>query len=461
MRDPSTPNVGILLGTGFGLFTLVLACGLVTMQTTFITLLILSVVALAVVEYRAMLPLLLAVFFSAGADVPFQESAYAARWVMLAIAAVLGLAAWSRSPYKLDFGVIHLLSLFTIVAALFSAIGAVNRQVALLKCISLFLLFLYLSTGARVPLQGREILTVRRLVLVFQIGVMVCGVLYMLDLPYWYNPNSLGALMGIFAWPVLLWGYLIATTGPERRRALFFLCVCGVLLILSRARAGMLAASIPSIVLLCSLRRIRIAAFACLGLGIFFLSFFLIAPENFHDYTEAVIYKPTETNHELSVLGSRRDPWQATIKTINEHPWFGTGLGTPDKVVEGIFTTGSYRETGNSYLTVLQGLGLLGVCPFILLVILLVHRIFRMCLWMRRTGNPAHCAIPLVGVMLAGLIHAGFEDWLLSVGSYLCLIFWVITFWALDLSDCLSQNAVVEPVPVQPNYHAVSAVAGT
>ena len=130
-------------------------------------------------------------------------------------------------------------------------------------------------------------------------------------------------------------------------------------------------------------------------------------------------------------------------------------------MVEGIFTTGSYRETGNSYLTVLQGLGLLGVCPFILLVILLVHRIFRMCLWMRRTGNPAHCAIPLVGVMLAGLIHAGFEDWLLSVGSYLCLIFWVITFWALDLSDCLSQNAVVEPVPVQPNYHAVSAVAGT
>jgi len=185
---------------------------------------------------------------------------------------------------------------------------------------------------------------------------------------------------------------------------------------------------------------------------VFFLAFFLATPDSFQDYARSVIYKPSETNPELSLLNSRLVPWQTTVNKIRENPWFGIGLGTPEETVEGTFATGSYREHGNSYLTILEGLGLVGVLPFALLLIVLVHRIWATCLWMRRMGNPAHCAVPLVGVIVGGLVHAGFEDWLLSAGSYLCVVFWIIAFWALDLSG---RNAFSEQ-PVRTGFRSQS-----
>jgi O-antigen ligase len=348
--------------------------------------------------------------------------------------AMFGLMEWSRRSRRLEFGAVHLLALATVLTTLISALGAANRQVALLKCLSLFLLFLYLSIGSRVVLPGREALVIRKVLVISQVAVIVCGLLYVAGLRYWYNSNSLGAITGMIAFPVVLWGWLIASDHAERRFAAFALMICAILLLLSRARAGMLAAGISGAVILYSLRRFRTVAVATCLLGVFFLAFFLATPESFQDYAQTVIFKPSETNSELSVLGSRRAPWQTAIKTIRENPWFGTGLGTPDKTVGGTFTTSSYREHGNSYLTVLEGLGLLGVLPFALLLVILLYRIWMTCLWMRRTRNPAHIAVPLVGVIVAGMVHAGFEDWLLSAGSYLCIVFWIITFWALDLT---------------------------
>jgi hypothetical protein len=36
-------------------------------------------------------------------------------------------------------------------------------------------------------------------------------------------------------------------------------------------------------------------------------------------------------------------------------------------------------------------------------------------------------------VILAGLVHGSFEDWLFAVGSYLCVYFWVFAFILADL----------------------------
>lgn len=448
MREGTKAGILVLIAAvGIGVLVLLRAPGFLTGDTGFRTILILSLAILSLTEYqKVMLPVVVVGFLWAGLDVPYQETAYAGRWAVLAMAALFGLIVWSRSPYKLDFGAVHLLAAFTVLNTLFSALGAVNRQLALLKCLSIFLLFLYLSIGGRVTFQGREVSLVHSAMKFFQSLVLLCAVLYIVDLPYWYNPNSLGAIMGMFAWPFVLWGYLIARSAQERRYSGFVVFVCATLLLLSRARAGMLAAGLSTLVILFSLRRIRLIGLAALGLLVFFLAFFLVAPENFHDYAQTVIYKPNETDRELSVLSSRRTPWEKTIKTIQEHPWFGTGLGTPEKSVEGIFTTGGYREHGNSYLTVAEGLGLLGIAPFALLLIVLLHRLQMACLWMRRSTNPAHCAVPLVWVMLAGLVHATFEDWLLSPGSYLCIGFWVITFWALDLT----KRSAFSNVPAQP-----------
>ena len=144
-------------------------------------------------------------------------------------------------------------------------------------------------------------------------------------------------------------------------------------------------------------------------------------------------------------MGPRQSPWQETMASLKRHPWFGTGFGTSDvgskgtqvaklSVMEGIYTNeGTNREHGNSYLALAEYLGLLGMIPFSFLLLLVVRMIARVCLWMRRVGDPRHYAVPLSMVLLGGLVHAFFEDWLLAVGYYLCIFFWVGAFLLDDL----------------------------
>ncbi len=46
--------------------------------------------------------------------------------------------------------------------------------------------------------------------------------------------------------------------------------------------------------------------------------------------------------------------------------------------------------------------------------------------------NIGHYVVPVTMVLAAGLIHAGFEDWLFAVGYYLSVFFWVLAFSFLD-----------------------------
>ena len=52
---------------------------------------------------------------------------------------------------------------------------------------------------------------------------------------------------------------------------------------------------------------------------------------------------------------------------------------------------------------------------------------------LRRTSNLRHCSVPVAMVLVAGLVHAGFEDWLFAVGYYLCVFFWVLAFAFIDI----------------------------
>ena len=61
---------------------------------------------------------------------------------------------------------------------------------------------------------------------------------------------------------------------------------------------------------------------------------------------------------------------------------------------------------------------------------------------MRRTGDPRHYSIPLAMVVLSGLLHASFEDWLFAAGSYISVYFWVSAFLLADFVP----DAVVVPV---------------
>jgi hypothetical protein len=70
--------------------------------------------------------------------------------------------------------------------------------------------------------------------------------------------------------------------------------------------------------------------------------------------------------------------------------------------------------------------------------------------WMRRTGSPSHYAVPFALIIVAGLIHAGFEDWLFAAGSYLCVFFWVSAFLLIDLAASTAAPIVAAPLAAFP-----------
>lgn len=407
-------------------------------------------------------PLVMIIFLWAGMALPFSAVWTSGRWLVLAVGAAAGFFIYLRDRAR-RFGSIHLLAGFCILAAIVSAEVSSYPQEALLKAVSLLLLFLYAACGARLAVIGREDEFFSGLLLGCEWLVYVTGVAYfVLRLAPFDNPNSLGAVMGVVALPLMLWGILTAQNVSLRRRRTFAFSVAMALLLFSLARAGIVAGVVACVLLCLTLRR-----FALLLKGIAMAAVlasalaFVVHPqtEQSASVTSVFLYKG---HREQGVLGSRRTPWQRTMRAIQQHPWFGSGFGTSSTRSQALPSMAGYqsapqtiREHGNSYLAITEWVGLLGVLPFAMLLTLLVAKICGVLRWVRRTGKACHVALPIVLVLMGGLVHAAFEDWLFAVGYYLCVFFWVFAFVLMEL---LPDNMADAPsIPVwRPDRFAVN-----
>ena len=379
-------------------------------------------------------------FLWAGTAVPWQDAFNIGRWVVLGFGAVVGFIMWMKSSYR-SFGPLHLVAAFCVLSAGVSAMVSDYPTVALAKTASLFLLFLYGAAGARVAVLGREKKFFQGLVFAMEIVVYLAAVCYFaLGLKVFGNPNSLGSSMGIGAFPVLLWAWLNSQK-TERARMFFALLLCCGLLLFSLARAAILAAACVTVVLCISLRAYKLllkgAAILLLGLSVTAI----LAPSFFEgvatEFSDAVLYKG---HKEQGIFGSRSSPWDVAMTEIKRNPFFGSGFGTSATGEDPGFVLGKFhstsevsREHGSSYLAIAEWVGLLGLVPFVALLLIVVLNIWKVCTWMRGSGDPSHFAIPLAMVLLAGLVHAGFEDWLFAVGYYVSVYFWAFAFVLPDL----------------------------
>ena len=145
---------------------------------------------------RRFFALLMIAFVWAGLSVPFQEAwKGGGRWLVLAAGAAVGFIVWSKAPRR-PFGSIHLIAFFCVSAAFVSATVSPWVQMASLKALSLFLLFTYCSSGARLAVLGREDRFLRGLLWGCHLVVYVSAICYfVLGDSVWGNPNSLGAAM--------------------------------------------------------------------------------------------------------------------------------------------------------------------------------------------------------------------------------------------------------------------------
>jgi len=427
------------------LFVLMRYPGYATNTTYLGAILALQIALASLSRFREVFfPLLMGTFLWAGSFLPFYGTGMSLRWLFLAVGALGGFIIWIKSQRQRHFGAFHLVSGFCVISALVSAIVSETPKIAVLKALSLTMLFLYASSGGRLALAGRESKFVNGLVLACEVLVYFSAVSYfVLGFAVFGNPNALGAIIGVIAAPVLLWAAVVSEKPETRHRRFFALALCGVLLYYASSRASILGVTVAVLLFTVALRHQRLL-FQAVFLSVFFLAIMaVINPSHMDDLasslTGRIIYK--ESGRHPGVFGSRRSPWEDTVAVIRKHPWFGSGFGTselgelrPEIGQSSIYTLeGTNREHGNSYLALAEYMGLLGAVPFLLLLFMLLGTLTRVYAWMRRTGNPYHYAIPFALVTTSGLVHAAFEDWLFAVGSYLCVFFWVAAAMLMDL----------------------------
>ena len=399
-----------------------------------------QVVVAAVWRYRQrFFPLLILVFVWAGTDVPLNTAWTTGRWFVLLVGALIGFVIYIRDRAH-SFTVFHLVAFFCVLSALVSAVVSSYPEQAVLKALSLLLLFLYGAAGARVAVAGREDRFFPGLLLSCEVLVYVTAVAYFVfHLAIFDNPNSLGAVMGVVIAPLMLWGVFIGEEHAIRRRRLVAFLLSALLLFFSSARAGIFAGVVSCILLCAALRRYQLLT-KVLGAAMVVLLALVVLVPQFADQTRSFTADALYKGHrEEGVLGSRRSPWQKSFAVIQAHPWFGSGFGTSITPFRAAGAVKRYesapqalREHGNSYLEIAEWVGVLGALPFIALLLQLSIHVARVLAWARRTGNAGHVAIPMASILVAGLIHATFEDWLFAVGYYLCVFFWAIAFALVD-----------------------------
>ncbi len=386
--------------------------------------------------------LLMIAFVWAGLGIPLQDTwRGGGRWLVLAAGAAVGTLVWTKAPRR-SFGSIHLIAFFCISAAFVSATVSPWVQMASLKALSLLLLFTYCASGGRLAVLGREDRFFRGLIWGCELAVYISAICYFgLGDSIWGNPNSLGQAMCIGVFPILLWGWLTSDRPGEKFLRLAALLLCTYLVYFSMARAGIVSITLVTLTFCFCLRQYKLLVKVVALVLVLVAIAGMLDPgalnKRLGDMKDAVLYKG---HKEEGLLNSRKSPWEKTIASIKEHPWFGTGYGTAPTGEDpgygfGIVssTAETAREHGNSYMAIAEWVGLLGVAPFVALLAVTASNVWKVCVWMRRTADPRHYSIPLAMVVLSGLVHANFEDWLFAVGSYACVYFWVFAFLLADL----------------------------
>lgn len=419
------------------------------------TILFAQILLAAIWNYRArFFPLLITTFLWAGMALPFNAVWTSGRWLVLTVGALAGLVAYTGHQRQ-SFSTFHLVAFFCVVAALVSAAVSAYPGLAFLKAMSLLLLFLYGSFGARVAVAGRDAKFFSTLLLSCELIVYISAISYLIfHFEIFGNPNSLGAVMGVAAIPILLWGIMATDQPTTRWRRTFAFAVALLLLFSSYARAGIAGAVVSSILICIALRRygllLRGATLALL-LAAFVAAVVPLHQQSSESLTSIFVYKG---HREDGILASRKSVWDETVSSILEHPWLGSGFGTSPTSSEIVPQSGNFeslreatREHGNSYLAITEWVGFLGDVPFFALVVIVLVNVIRALAQMRQTGNVFSPAIPLAGVLAAGLVHAAVEDWLFAAGYYLCVFFWTLAFIMVDVLPALSTAPAAQSAP--------------
>jgi O-antigen ligase len=257
----------------------------------------------------------------------------------------------------------------------------------------------------------------------------------------WFlNPNSVGAMYGIFFLPILWSEIGKHQMGPARLGLMVTFLIAVIELLASQSRAGILAGVAGLSILIIGQKKWGPGAMMIGMVGLLGLAIYVNNPEN--NLIRRFIYR-----NEVTLEGSARLPvWTETWNRFEARPFFGSGLGVANTASdmesrEGIvFSSRGYTiEKGNSYLGALEELGLVGVA---ILIWTLFVPILGAC-WrgLNSVNLPKDKSnLMLIAIVAAGLVNTMFEAWLLSVGSILGFSFWIFAGLLVNTESDISRK---------------------
>ena len=207
---------------------------------------------------RRFFVLLMIAFVWAGMHVPMQGAWTSGRWVVLSAGAAVGCIVWMNAPRR-PFGIVASYRFILHLRRLCLRHRFSVYTDGVFKALSLFLLFLYCASGARLAVLGREDRFFHGLLWGSEIAVYVTAICYFgLGESIWGNPNSLGASMSVGIFPVLLWGWFTSDGPGVRFRRLAALLLCTYLGYFSMARAGMASVALVTLIFCVCLQQYKL-----------------------------------------------------------------------------------------------------------------------------------------------------------------------------------------------------------
>lgn len=120
----------------------------------------------------------------------------------------------------------------------------------------------------------------------------------------------------------------------------------------------------------------------------------------------------------LGILDSRTNKWIARIEEFKSSPIYGVGFAAVDPDGKDYYNRKNGQiEPGNSWLAVLSMTGIIGMIPFVLLLYETYKRV---------KSHSSSDKTLYIGLFTFVLIHMIAEGYILSAGSLLCVISWLI-----------------------------------
>lgn len=256
-----------------------------------------------------------------------------------------------------------------------------------------------------------------------------------------FSSNFLG-LLTLISLPLPLWlaGRPISTT-RQRRIAYILLSVLFALLIQTVSRASILTSCVLILFFLMGLGAWRKSAVLVSAVAVA-ATLSAFGPQMVDDFVVRFAFKGDA--EKSSLLSSREDAFADSLEGAQAGGLFGLGFGVSYGFNDYEFGQGSAlygREKGNVSLAIIEETGIVGLFLFVGMITSILASMFAS-IRLATSKEDRLLLFILTGILIALVIHAQFEAWLLSPGGAATPFFWAMIGIANTVSLQIRQEAL-------------------